>query len=99
MLTRLGLYGVVAPAESLTRFRAAGRDPATKAEANDEAAHVAAALATLPAEQREVVVLRVYGRLKFREIAETLALSINTVQSRHRYALSALKTKLTGAKR
>ena len=53
------------------------------------------AVAALPEAQREVVVLRVHGRLKFREIAELLEVSINTVQSRYRYALSALRSALT----
>ena len=62
---------------------------------------VAAALGEIPEEQREVVVLRIYGQLRFREIAELLSISINTVQSRHRYALDALRARLTprGAER
>jgi RNA polymerase sigma-70 factor (ECF subfamily) len=70
-------------------FETAGR--------RDEARAVADALAGIPAEQREVVVLRVYGQLRFREIAEVLEVSINTVQSRHRYALAALRERLAEA--
>jgi len=69
--------------------------PDAVAAEKDDAAHVAEALAGIPEEQREVVVLRVYGQLRFREIAEILGLSINTVQSRHRYALEALRVRLT----
>jgi RNA polymerase sigma factor (sigma-70 family) len=60
----------------------------------DEAARVAAALAEIPAEQREVCVLKVYGQLTFREIAETLEIPMNTAQSRYRYALVALRRRL-----
>jgi len=76
------------------RVAATGAGPHETAAARDDAARIAAALATLPDEQREVVVMRVYGRLKFREIAEALSLSINTAQSRHRYALEALRERL-----
>ena len=73
-----------------------GAGPADVAASRDDAAAVAAALMTIPSEQREIVVMRVYGRLKFREIAEALSLSINTAQSRHRYALEALRERLAG---
>ena len=68
--------------------------PDAIAEVRDDAARVSAALGKLPREQREVVVLKAYGQLTFREIAETLGLSINTVMSRHRYALDALRRQL-----
>jgi RNA polymerase sigma-70 factor (ECF subfamily) len=68
--------------------------PEAAAARRDEARAVRRALAALPEEQREVVVLRAYGRLKFREIASALAISINTAQSRHRYALAALREHL-----
>jgi RNA polymerase sigma-70 factor (ECF subfamily) len=60
----------------------------------DEAARVARALAEIPGEQREVAVLKVYGQLKFREIADTLGIPMNTAQSRYRYALAALRKRL-----
>ena len=73
---------------------AVSRDPARLAEVADEAARAVSALARLPAEQREVVGLRIYGQLTFREIARTLETSINTAQSRYRYALGALRRDL-----
>ena len=68
--------------------------PAEAAARRDEAAAVRQALGGLPTEQREVVVLRAYGRLKFREVANVLDISINTAQSRHRYAMAALRERL-----
>jgi RNA polymerase sigma-70 factor (ECF subfamily) len=51
-------------------------------------------LALLPYEQREVIVLHLHQEMRFREIAEALDLSINTVQSRYRYGLEKLRTIL-----
>jgi RNA polymerase sigma factor (sigma-70 family) len=48
-------------------------------------------LMQLSDEQREVVIMKEYEGLKFREIAETLNISENTVKSRMYYGLEALK--------
>jgi RNA polymerase sigma-70 factor (ECF subfamily) len=45
----------------------------------------------LPADQREVVLLRHYGELSFKEIAEQTGVSINTALGRMRYALINLR--------
>lgn len=45
----------------------------------------------LPADQREVVILRHYGELSFKEIAEQTDVSINTALGRMRYALINLR--------
>lgn len=45
----------------------------------------------LPDEQREVVVMRYYGGLSFKEIAEQTDVSINTALGRMRYALINLR--------
>ena len=52
---------------------------------------VETALRRLPEEQREVIVLRVWGQLSFQEIAEALELPPNTVASRYRYGLTKLR--------
>ena len=54
------------------------------------------ALAQLPYNQREVVILHVQGGIKFRAIAKSQGVSINTVQSRYRYGLSKLRSLLNG---
>ena len=43
-------------------------------------------------EQREVIVLHLHQEMRFKEIAEALGISINTVQSRYRYGLEKLRT-------
>ena len=48
-------------------------------------------LGQLSEEQREVVVMKEYEGLKFREIAEALSISENTVKSRMYYGLEAMK--------
>ncbi len=52
-------------------------------------------LACLPYEQREVVVLHLQHQMRFREIARSLGVSINTVQSRYRYGLDKLRSILS----
>ena len=52
------------------------------------------ALAELPEEQREIVILRVWGQLTFEEAAAALDISPNTAASRYRYALAKLKEQL-----
>ena len=53
-----------------------------------------AALDLLPREQREVLVMKIWNELTFAEIASVLEISQNTVASRYRYALAALKKSL-----
>ncbi|HEX8279921.1 MAG TPA: sigma-70 family RNA polymerase sigma factor [Chthoniobacterales bacterium] len=52
---------------------------------------LAAAIDRLPAEQREVLVMKIWNELTFAEIATILGISQNTAASRYRYALAALK--------
>jgi RNA polymerase sigma-70 factor (ECF subfamily) len=62
----------------------------------EELQHVGAALSQLPYEQREAVVLRLHGGLRFREIALAQGVSINTIQGRYRYGMDRLKSILNG---
>jgi RNA polymerase sigma-70 factor (ECF subfamily) len=96
-------------AESLDASSGAGDDERTLGErlpsggaAPDREAHNAAmrplierALAALPAEQREVFVLREYCGTPFKEIAEVTGTPENTVKSRMRYALESLRRSLS----
>jgi RNA polymerase sigma factor (sigma-70 family) len=45
----------------------------------------------LPIEQREVLVMRIYGEMSFKEIAQLTGVSINTSLGRMRYALINLR--------
>ena len=55
------------------------------------------ALRSLPAAQREVLVLKIWGGLTFEQIGDTLGISPNTAASRYRYALDQLRQVLTPA--
>ncbi len=70
--------------------------PLSRAIHDEELQRLAEALATLPYEQREVVVLHLKGDLTFREIARIRDTSINTVQSRYRYGIDKLRSLLNG---
>lgn len=52
------------------------------------------AMAELPYPQREVIVLHLQGGMRFRTIADSQGVSINTIQSRYRYGLDRLRSLL-----
>ena len=63
-------------------------------EARDLSRQVAAAVAALPEEQREVVVLKEYQGLTFVEIAEALDVPLSTVKTRLYRGLGQLRQQL-----
>jgi RNA polymerase sigma-70 factor (ECF subfamily) len=62
----------------------------------EQSGKLAGAMAVLPYEQREVLMLHHHSGMKFREIAEAQGISINTVQGRYRYGLDKLRSILNG---
>jgi RNA polymerase sigma-70 factor, ECF subfamily len=56
--------------------------------------HIRAAVEALPEDQREVFLMRQVSELPFKEIAEIVGVSENTVKSRMRYALERLQSAL-----
>ena len=52
------------------------------------------AMSQLPYPQREVVIMHLQGGMKFKAIAKSQDVSINTVQSRFRYGLEKLRSLL-----
>lgn len=70
-------------------------ESADAADASDPATAVAMrCLATLPVEQREVIVLKIWHGHTFQAIADLLDLSPNTIAGRYRYGLQRLRTCL-----
>ncbi len=63
----------------------------------EETARLERALGSLPADQREVVMLKIWEGLKFREIAAVLGVPQDTAASRYRYAMEKLKEALESA--
>ena len=62
----------------------------------EEAQNLNRALVSLPAEQRETVVMKFYLKKTFWEIAESVGVSENTISSRYRYAMQKLKAFMEG---
>jgi RNA polymerase sigma factor (sigma-70 family) len=73
-----------------------GESPDEWAILSEEFRQVSSAMARLPAEQREVVTLHLYGDMTFREVAAWQKTSIKTVQSRYRYGLDKLRSIVKG---
>ena len=63
-------------------------------ELDDQRRAIESALAALPPEQREIVQLKVYEDWTFQEIADLLAIPLNTAASRYRYAMDKLRDRL-----
>lgn len=71
-----------------------GPSPLDLALASDLSRTVAAAVESLPEEQREVIVLKEYQGLTFLEIAEALDVPISTVKTRLYRGLGQLRQRL-----
>jgi len=70
------------------------QDPAHAVEQQEKNEAVRRALNQIPAEQREVLILKEYEGMKFREIAAILDCPESTVKSRMYYGLSGVRTIL-----
>jgi RNA polymerase sigma-70 factor (ECF subfamily) len=69
-------------------------DPSRLVVCNEQLRLLSSALAELPHEQREVIVLRIHGQVRFRIIAKSLGISVNTVKGRYRYGIRKLRSIL-----
>ena len=76
---------------------AVGPEPAEDVEAAELGRMVAAAVATLPPDQRDVFLLRTQAGLSFAEIAKLRRMPINTALGRMHYAIQRLRQELGGA--
>ena len=79
------------------QFAAESSSPFAPASDPDEQTFrtaLAGALAELPAEQRAVVLLKLWEGLTFEQIAEVLEIPPNTAASRYRYGLDKLRERL-----
>lgn len=71
-----------------------GGDPAGRLAARESGQRLAAALARLPEPDREILLLRHYSELPFREIAELLGIPLGTALARAHRALQRLRAEL-----
>jgi len=69
-------------------------DPLGRLKAEETGRRVAAAVAELPLEQKEVFLMRVEAELPFKAIAAAQGVSINTALARMQYALAKLRVRL-----
>jgi RNA polymerase sigma-70 factor, ECF subfamily len=69
----------------------------TLGEHDDRRIAIEQALQGLPEEQRQVLVLKIWGERTFEQIGADLGIPANTAASRYRYALLALRKNLTDA--
>ncbi len=67
------------------------RKQATDLERQEQTERVQQALDDLPEPQRQIVIMKIYGELTFRQIAEALDTPLSTVASRYQQALLALR--------
>ena len=87
------------PVDELVHQRAAfarvGDAPVDEAEREESHRAVWAALRSLPQEQAEVVVLKIWEGLTFSQIGDVLTISPNTAASRYQYAMTKLTSRLS----
>jgi RNA polymerase sigma-70 factor (ECF subfamily) len=76
-------------------LQASDGSPEQKMMRQQSHSNVHSMLQQLPEEQREVIVLRHFGDLSFKEIAEATNCSINTALGRMRYGLINLRRMMT----
>ena len=82
------------PAPEVEETVSPAPSPLEMASDCEEANRLRVALAELPYEQREAVVLHVQAEMTFGEVADQQAVSINTAQSRYRYGIDKLRSLL-----
>jgi RNA polymerase sigma factor (sigma-70 family) len=70
------------------------KTPEQWASYGEELKKVNDALAQVPYEQREVILLHVHGAMRFKVIAESQSVSVNTALSRYRYGIEKLRSVL-----
>jgi RNA polymerase sigma-70 factor, ECF subfamily len=63
---------------------------------NDLAEYVQYSLNKLDAKDKDIIILKIYNDMTFKEIAEVLDESINTISSRYRRGLEKLKKYIDG---
>ena len=61
---------------------------------NEQLESLSGAMAELPFEQREIVMLHLHGQMTFQAIAKAMQISTNTAKSRYRYGIDKLRVTL-----
>lgn len=80
--------------ELVSIFDVRSEEPGGAVERREEAGIVRLAVDCLPDAEREAVVMKIYGGLTFRQIAEVVGAPLPTVASRYQHAMESLRAKL-----
>jgi RNA polymerase sigma factor (sigma-70 family) len=70
--------------------------PTEAVACNEQLGRLSGAMAELPFEQREVVMMHLHGAMTFTAIARARQISPNTAKSRYRYGIDRLRSLLNG---
>lgn len=87
--------GQTEPVESLS-LPSAEPDPSLLAQRNERTERIWRAVMALPIKHREVIVMKHFQEMSYREMAESLGVPVGTVTSRLHTARQALKDTLAG---
>ncbi len=74
--------------------RSVAEEPLDTLVCNEQLGLLSGALAELPFEQREVILLYQHGQITFQAIAKAMQISTNTAKSRYRYGMDKLRVTL-----
>jgi len=77
--------------EETRNFSSIIGNPEVEIQKKEKSELIAGYITMLPVEQKEVIIMKEFEGMKFREIAEALNTSENTVKSRLYYGLNALR--------
>jgi RNA polymerase sigma factor (sigma-70 family) len=76
--------------------RTAAEGPLETLVCNEQLQRLSRAMAQLPFEQREIILLHFHGAMTFQAIAREHGISRNTAKSRYRYGVDKLRSILNG---
>ncbi|MBN2180521.1 MAG: RNA polymerase sigma factor [Sedimentisphaerales bacterium] len=71
-------------------------NPSAMISCNEQLQQLSSAMTRLPYDQRETIMLHFQAGFTFKEIADSLGVSVNTVKSRYRYGIDRLRSILDG---
>ena len=68
------------------------KDPPQSILCNEQLEELSLAMAQLPFDQREVIMMHFQAKMTFKMIAKSVGVSVNTAKSRYRYGLDKLRS-------
>jgi RNA polymerase sigma-70 factor (ECF subfamily) len=77
-------------------FSYGSNEPLRAIMCNEQLQQLSSAMAQLPYDQREVIMLHFQARMTFKIIGRSLGISANTAKSRYRYGIEKLRSILDG---